>query len=58
MLMRCNLVLVSENRIIDAVLILTRMQEKYCTKGKKLHMCLVDVERAVREYHRKCWNRQ
>ena len=35
-----------ERGTIDAVFILRRMQEEYHAKGKKLHMCLVDLEKA------------
>ena len=35
----------SERRTIDAVFILRMMQEEYHAKGKKLYMCLVDLEK-------------
>ena len=31
---------------IDTVFILRRMQEEYHAKGKKLHICIVDLEKA------------
>ena len=37
----------SERRTIDAVFILRRLQEEYHAKGKKLHMCFVDLEKAI-----------
>ena len=35
-----------ERGTIDAVFILTRMQEEYHAKGKKLYMCFVDLDKA------------
>ena len=38
---------------IDAVFILRRLQEEYHAKGKKLYMCLVDLEKAFDRVPRK-----
>ena len=35
-----------ERGTIDTVIILQRMQEEYHTKGNKLYMCFVDLEKA------------
>ena len=35
-----------ENKTTEAVFILIKMQEEYHSKGKKLHMCLVDIDNA------------
>ena len=37
----------SERGAIDVVFILRRMQEKYHAKGKKSHMCYVDLDKAL-----------
>ena len=42
-----------ERETIDAVSILRRMQEEYYAKGKKLHMCFVDLEKASDRVTRK-----
>ena len=42
-----------ERGTINAVFILRRLQEEYHAKGKTLHMCLVDVERAFYRVPRK-----
>ena len=39
--------------IIDAVIILRRLQEEYNTEGKKLHMYFVDLENALSRGPRK-----
>ena len=39
--------LMPERGTIDAVFILRRKQEEYHTKGKKLYMCLVDLQESV-----------
>ena len=36
-----------ERGTIDAVFILRRLQKEYCVKGKNLHMCFVDLEKAL-----------
>ena len=42
-----------ERGTIDAVFILRRMQEEYHPKGKKLHMCFMDLEKAFDRVPRK-----
>ena len=42
-----------ERGTIDAVFILRRMQEEYHTKGKKLYVCFVGLEKAFAEYRGK-----
>ena len=42
-----------ERRIIDAVFILRRLQEKYHAKEKKLCMCFVDLEKVFDRVLRK-----
>ena len=42
-----------ERGTIDAVFIIRRMQEEYHAKGKKLHMCFVDLEKAFDRVLRK-----
>ena len=44
---------IPERGIIDAVFILRRMQEEYHAKGKKLYMCIVDLEKALDRETRK-----
>ena len=44
---------ITERGTIDAVYILRRMQEVYYAKGKKLHMCFVDLEKALDRVPRK-----
>ena len=46
----------SEKGTIDAVFILRRMQEEYHAEGKKLYMCLVNLEKLFTEYQGKFWN--
>ena len=36
-----------ERGTIDAVFMLRMLQEEYHAKGKKLYMCLVDLEKAI-----------
>ena len=36
-----------ERGTIDAVFIMIKMQEEHHTKGKKLHMCFVDLEKSL-----------
>ena len=50
--MKCNLVL-KKRGTIDAVSILRRLQEEYRAKGKKLYVCLVDLERALERVPKK-----
>ena len=38
---------------IDAVLVLRRIREEYLAKQKKLHMCLVDIEKAFDRVQKK-----
>ena len=42
-----------ETGTIDAVFILTRMQEEYHAKGKKLYMCFMELEKAFVRVPRK-----
>ena len=49
---KCNLALCLRGTI-DAVFILRRMQEEYHAKGKKLHICLVDLEKAFDRVQRR-----
>ena len=42
-----------ERGTIDAVLILRRLEEEYHAKGKKLYMCLIDLEKAFYRVSRK-----
>ena len=44
--------------ILDAVIILRRLQQEYDAKGKKLYMCFVDLEKGFDIVHSsgKCWN--
>ena len=39
-----------ENGRIDAVFILRMLHEEYCTKGKKLYMCFVDLVKLLSMY--------
>ena len=50
----------SERGTIDAVFILRRMHEEYHSKGKKLYMCFVDLEKAFDTVPRKVleWSMQ
>ena len=45
-----------EKGIIDAVFMLRSLQKEYHTKGKKLYMCFMDIEKAFHRVPRKCWN--
>ena len=47
---------IPERGTIDAVLILRRMQEEYHAEGKKLYMCLVDLEIAFCRVLRKVFD--
>ena len=59
--MVCRLVAVNEMsfsfmpevRTIDSVFILRRLKKGYHAKGKKLHMCIVDLEKAIDRLQRK-----
>ena len=42
-----------ERGTIDAVFVLRKMQQKYHAKGKKLYMCLMDLEKAFDRVPRK-----
>ena len=50
--MKCNLA-VCLRGTNDVVFILRRLQEEYHAKGKKLYMCLVDLEKAFDRVPRK-----
>ena len=45
--------LMLERGTIDAVFILRRLQEEYNAKGKKLHMCFVNLDKAFDRVLRK-----
>ena len=45
-----------ERGTIDAVFILSRLQEEHHAKGRKLYMCFVELEKTLTEYQEKCWN--
>ena len=42
-----------ERGTIDVVFIMRRLQEEYYAKGRKLHMCFVDLEKALDRVPRK-----
>ena len=43
--MKCHLALCLRGTI-DAVFIMRRMQEEYHARGKRLYLCLVDLDKA------------
>ena len=43
----------SDEATNEVVFILIRLQEEYCAKGKKLHACLKDLEKAFDRVPRK-----
>ena len=46
----------SERGTIDSVFILTRLQEEYHAKGKKVYICFVDLANTFDRVPKKCWN--
>ena len=48
-----HLGIMPERGTIDAVFILRRMQEEYHASGKRLYMCLVDLDKAFDRVPRK-----
>ena len=52
--MKCNLALcLRAKQLINVIFILREVQGEYIAKGKKLHMCFVDIEKAFNREIRK-----